>query len=80
MPRKQKVPEKVYEFIQIWKQEHDGNSPTYAEISKYFGWKSETTAWWAVDKLEHQGRIRYAENRRVELIGGEYIPPESEIA
>lgn len=79
MPRRKKVPHKVYEFIKIWKQEHDGNSPTYAEIAAHFGWKSETTAWWAVDQFakDNPHKIRFGENRRIELIDGEYIPPET---
>lgn len=75
MPRKSTVPDKVYDFIAAWKEEHDGNSPTYDEISQHFGWASPTTAWWAVDKLERSGRLKYDLNRKIMLIGGEYIPP-----
>lgn len=76
MPRKSTVPDKVYNFIATWKEEHDGNSPTYDEISEHFGWGNPSTAWWAVDKLERMGKVRFDKNRKI-LLGGEYIPPQA---
>lgn len=81
MARTPKVRYKVLEFIRNFKTEIDGISPTYAEISAHFGWASETTAWWHVDRLDREGLVRLDEQRRITLPRGEYIPPpEREVA
>lgn len=77
MARHAKVRYKVYDFIKVFKEEHDGISPTYAEIASNFGWASETTAWWHVDRLNDERRLHIDKERRITLIGGEYIPPDS---
>lgn len=77
MPRPPVVRYKVYDFIKTFKEEHDGISPTYAEIAAHFGWASETTAWWHVDRLNDERRLVIDQERRITLIGGEYIPPDS---
>lgn len=74
MPRPRKKVFKVFEFLKTWKSEHDGNSPTYAEIAANFNWKSETTAYWAVGLLEDMHLVTLDECRRI-TIHGEYIPP-----
>lgn len=77
MARHPKVRYKVYDFLKIFKEEHDGISPTYAEIASHFGWASETTAWWHVDRLERERLVYMDEQRRITLPGGEYIPPDN---
>lgn len=76
MARRPTVRYKVYEFLKVFKREHDGISPTYLEIAQHFGWVSETTAWWHVDRLDREGRLRIDGQRRITLIDGEYIPPD----
>jgi len=76
MARHAKVRYKVYEFLKAFKEEHDGISPTYSEIAQNFGWASETTAWWHVERLEHQRLVYIDDQRRITLPGGEYIAPE----
>lgn len=80
MARARKKVYEVYEFLRIWKEEHDGNSPTYAEISTHFSWKSETTAFWAINLLKDEGLVILDDCRRITLPEGEYIPPKSKIA
>lgn len=75
MARKPKVRYAVYQFIKSFKEEHDGISPTYAEISSFFGWASETTAWWHVDRLNDEKLLLIDPDRRITLIDGRYIPP-----
>lgn len=77
MPRRPQVRYKVYEFIKVFKEEHDGISPTYSEIANHFGWASETTAWWHVDRLANADKLVFLDSeRRITLPGGEYIPPD----
>jgi SOS-response transcriptional repressor LexA len=75
MPRKVLVRWQVLDFIEQFKVEHDGNSPTYAEIQAEFNWKSASTSWWHVQRLESEGLVSFDELHRVALPGGEYIPP-----
>lgn len=77
MARHPVVRYKVYDFIKAFKVEHDGFSPTYAEIASNFGWASETTAWWHVDRLNDEHWILLDNERRITLPEGEYIPPDS---
>lgn len=67
----------VYEFIKTYKEENDGNSPTYEAIAAHFGWASNTTAWWAVSRLKDKGLVHIDEQRRITLPGGDYIPPST---
>ena len=76
MPRPPRKVFEVYSFIETYKEEHDGNSPTYEIISTHFGWVSETTAYWAVQKLASMGWLRLDEKRQITL-DGEYTPPPS---
>lgn len=76
MARIPKVRYQVYEFLRTFKTDHDGVSPTYAEIARHFGWSSETTAWWHVDRLDRERLVFIDKERRITLPGGEYIPPD----
>lgn len=68
---------RVLDFIKTYKEEHDGNSPTYEMISEQFGWSSSNTAYWHVSRLERKGLVKVDDTRRITLPGGEYIPPEN---
>jgi len=76
MARHAKVRYAVFEFLKTFKEENDGISPTYAEIARHFGWSSETTAWWHVDRLDREHLVYLDTERRITLPGGEYIPPD----
>lgn len=65
----------VFAFLCEYKRDHDGCPPTYAEISEAFGWGSAQTAWLHVQGLERDKRIEFDRNRKIRIIGGEYIPP-----
>lgn len=67
----------VYEYLCIYKEENDGNAPTYEEITMHFGWASLNNAWMHVGGLERDGLVRLDERRRIVLIGGEYTAPEN---
>ena len=79
MSRKLSVPFKVYAFLLQFKEQHDGNSPTYQEISQHFGWSSATTAWVHVDKLTRTNPplVAIDTRKRITLLGGSYSVPAS---
>lgn len=77
MARPPKQRRKVYEFIKVYKESHDGHAPTYDEISQHFKWTNPMNAWNHVQGLERDRLIYFDERRRMVLIGGEYLPPDS---
>lgn len=78
MARTIKKAYEVFEFLKVYKADHDGNPPTYEEIQKHFGWVSIMNAWYHVERLERMGLLALDSARRITLIGGEYIPPAPE--
>lgn len=74
MARKPVVMYQVLEFIKFYKEENDGNSPTYEMIAAQFNC-TINNAWEHVRRLERYNMLRLDENRRITLPGGEYIPP-----
>jgi hypothetical protein len=77
MARRAKQRRKVYDFIKEYKETHDGLLPTYEDITAHFGWANPMNAWFHVQGLERDRLIYFDEKRRINLIGGEYIPPDS---
>lgn len=73
MSRKAKVALKVYKFLETYKEENDGNSPTYETIGENFGFTSQN-AWSHVERLARYGMLKVGADRSITL-GGEYIPP-----
>jgi biotin operon repressor len=74
MARPAKVRRKVYTFILLYKQEHDGNPPCYEEIAREFGW-ALSTAWTHVQGLARDGLVTFDERERI-MAHGEYIAPD----
>lgn len=74
MPRPPVVALRVLDFIKDWKEEHDGNSPTYEQIADNFDCTT-MTAWDHVQRLERMNMIVLDEDRKITLIDGEYIAP-----
>lgn len=74
MPRPPRKRREVYEFICRYKEENDGNTPTYQEISKHFGWISLNNAWVHVEGLARDGFVSFDERRRI-IVNGTYISP-----
>ena len=60
MTRRQK---QVYDFIREYWSEH-GQSPTYAEITKFMGNKSKSSAHLTVARLDEQGWLRIVHGKK----------------
>lgn len=78
MARKIKKAYEVFEYLRVYKADHDGCPPTYEEIQRHFGWGSIMNAWYHVERLERMGLLQLDNARRIILVGGEYIPPSPE--
>lgn len=66
-------PQKVLDFIIRHKIEHDGNSPTVAEVCTACQISSKSTAHSILMKLQAQGRLRLS--RQIAVVGGRWLPP-----
>ena len=71
---------KIYGFIVRYKEQHDGNSPTYREIMTGCQLKSVSTVGYYLADLEDRGLIvrsvRRGGARVIEVVGGQWIAPE----
>ena len=65
-------------FIVEYKKAHDGNSPSMRQAGQAAGIESSSLITYYLAELERAGYIRRnrVNARQIELIGGQYIPPE----
>lgn len=73
------IREEMLRFIILFKQRHDGNSPTYREIMRSTGISSTSMVAYHLDKLERAGRIERPQmvgnTRVIEVVGGRWVGP-----
>jgi len=71
--------EKLMAFIVAYKQDHDGNSPTYREMMAATGLSSTSMVAYHLEKLEQDGLIERPQSvgnsRVIEVAGGRWDPP-----
>lgn len=70
LTKKQK---QTYDFVIKYKEEHDGNSPTYPEIAEAVGY-SVMGAKGAVERLVKEGLMSVKDRKRC-IEGGEWVAP-----
>lgn len=70
--------DRVLKFITDHKAKNDGNSPPYRRIAKGTGLASTSTVKMHLDTLEELGLIKRDEDGGIIVIGGKWIPPETE--
>ena len=63
----------VLEFLKQYKSDHDGCSPTYAQVAEGCRLASSSVASYHLDKLAGLGLIRMPEGKRdIEVVGGQW--------
>lgn len=69
--------QRVYSFIEQFKLDHGGNSPTFRQIRDAADIKSTSTVRYILESLESQGLIDLPSDiaRGIKLPGEQYIPP-----
>lgn len=68
----------VYRFVVAYKQDNDGNSPSYEEIKDGCGLGSKSTVGTILDGLEDEGLIlRPGGARNIEIVGGRWSQSSS---
>lgn len=73
--RRQRTPEKILEFIKLYKRKHDGNSPSTLEIAAATGLTSTSVVMYYLYKLQDLGKIRLpgrGKARQIEVTGGQW--------
>ena len=63
----------VYAYIVQYKQEHDGNSPTYRQIAAGLGYSSVSVIQHYLNMLSKAGLVKMENNDLV--VGGKWTPP-----
>jgi len=66
--------DEIYDFICNYKKNHDGNSPTVRLIQNELDYSSPSIVFNRLKVLEQNKKI-VVNNGRIELIGGQYLPP-----
>lgn len=68
--------QKIFDWVVIYKQNHDGNSPTLREMMRACGISSLSVARSTLGRLEHAGLIRFiggrSHARGFAVVGGEW--------
>lgn len=70
--------QQIYEFIVKFKNTHDGNSPSIAEIGRHCEVNSTSTVRFYLQGMERLGLIKLSSNgeaRMIEVVGGTWTPP-----
>lgn len=63
----------IFAYIVDYKTKNDGLSPTLEEIRKATGIPSKSTVFYALERMEKEGRIRrVGKARNIVLPGGKY--------
>lgn len=78
MARPPKAMLRIVEWIATYKEEHDGNSPTFEVIAENFD-IANSTAWSHVDRARRYGLLEIDEHGGINLMG-EYRAPEGDPA
>jgi len=63
----------VYTWIVNFKQENDGNSPSYREIAEGMGYKSTSPVYYQLQRLQDAGYVDLSDGRI--SLGGRWRPP-----
>jgi hypothetical protein len=69
--------EQVFQFIVVYKREHDGLAPSIKEIAEAC-FLHISTAKYHLFMLERENRIRIMGRRLIEVVGGAWNPPDEE--
>jgi len=66
-------PESLLKWIVLYKEAHDGDSPSIREIQDALGISSTSVVEYLLKKLAGDGKIRREPNRKsIEVVGGEW--------
>jgi hypothetical protein len=75
MKRLPKVQQEIYDYVKSYKETHDGNSPTRADIARHFGVSTQNIDAHIL-RLYKKKLVAFDEHGRIMVVGGEYRAPQ----
>jgi hypothetical protein len=76
MKRLPRVQQEIYDFVKQYKETHDGNSPTRADIGRHFGFSPQNVDAHIL-RLSKKKLVGFDEHGRITIVGGEYRAPQA---